>query len=49
MYDLREHACLSGLVDLVPQNCFVGQTEVIPGIDGDFYPTPRKFLGQPLS
>jgi len=49
IFDIRDHASLSSLIELTPMNCFVGRHEVVPGLEGDRFPLPRANMAMPLS
>jgi hypothetical protein len=48
-WDMRDHPSLITLNELTPMNCFVGRSEIIPGLEGDYFPLPRSNMAQPLS
>jgi hypothetical protein len=49
IYENRDYPNFSAINELIPQNCFVGLHEMIPGLENNFYPAPRKSVVQPLS
>lgn len=38
IYDIRETQHLNPIIEFTPMNCFVGQRDPIPGIEGDYFP-----------
>ena len=44
VWDVRDYYAFEPLQELTPMNTFVGNTEIIPGLEGDHFPLPRQTM-----